>query len=70
MDVVGQTLRAAGCSAAPSSPSALQVIPLNLLPLSADFARCLYSSHSFCAVIGNGDVCVCVCVLAFSQTLL
>lgn len=43
-------LHAAGGSAAPSSPSPLQVILLILLPLCADFARCVYSLHPFCAM--------------------
>ncbi len=66
-------LHAAGGSAAPSSPSPLQVILLILLLLCAEFARCVYSLHPLCATyvvfLSAGrvrQVCVCcVCLCAF-----
>lgn len=66
-------LGAAGGSAAPSSPSPLQVILLILLPLCADFARCVYSLHPFCAMcviifLRNRCVCARACVRARGTT--
>lgn len=63
-------LHAAGGSAAPSSPSPLQVTLLILLPLCADFAGCVYTMHPFCAmcviiclfVAGVSQACVCLSV--------